>query len=52
MYSTKKKIAIAATAIVGLALVGSVAFLGVKLDKQKKENQEMQALAELDKKEM
>ncbi len=52
MYSTKKKIAIAATAIVGLALVGSVAFLGVTLDKQKKENKEMQALAELDKKEM
>lgn len=39
-------------AVVGLALVGCVGYLAFSLDKQKKENQEMQTLAELDKKEM
>ena len=38
--------------IVGLALVGTVAYLYVNLDNQKKENKAMQELAELDKKEM
>lgn len=40
------------TGIVGLALVGTVAYLYVNLDNQKKENKAMQELAELDKKEM
>ena len=38
--------------IVGLSLVGTVAYLYVNLDNQKKENKAMQELAELDKKEM
>lgn len=41
--------------IVGLAIIlalGCIAFLGYELQKQKQDNEEMQALAELDKKEM
>lgn len=48
----KKLIAGIVTGIVGLALVGTVAYLYVNLDNQKKENKAMQELAELDKKEM
>ena len=48
----KKLITGIVTGIVGLALVGSVAYLFVNLDNQKKENKAMQELAELDKKEM
>lgn len=38
--------------IVGILLVAGIAFLAIRLDKQKQENREMQELAELDKKEM
>ena len=48
----KKLITGIVTGIVGLALVGTVAYLYVNLDNQKKENKAMQELAELDKKEM
>ena len=48
----KKLITGIVTGIVGLALVGTVAYLYVNLDSQKKENKAMQELAELDKKEM
>lgn len=48
----KKLITWIVTGIVGLALVGTVAYLYVNLDNQKKENKAMQELAELDKKEM
>ena len=48
----KKLITAIVTGIVGLALVGTVAYLYVNLDNQKKENKAMQELAELDKKEM
>ena len=48
----KKFITGIVTGIVGLALVGTVAYLYVNLDNQKKENKAMQELAELDKKEM
>lgn len=48
----KKLITRIVTGIVGLALVGTVAYLYVNLDNQKKENKAMQELAELDKKEM
>ena len=48
----KKPITGIVTGIVGLALVGTVAYLYVNLDNQKKENKAMQELAELDKKEM
>lgn len=48
----KKLITGIVTRIVGLALVGTVAYLYVNLDNQKKENKAMQELAELDKKEM
>ena len=48
----KKLITGILTGIVGLALVGTVAYLYVNLDNQKKENKAMQELAELDKKEM
>lgn len=48
----KKLITGIVTGIVGLALVGTVAYLYVNLDNQKKENKAMQVLAELDKKEM
>ena len=47
----KKLITGIVTGIVGLALVGTVAYLYVNLDNQKKENKAMQELAELDKKE-
>ena len=48
----KKLITGIVTGMVGLALVGTVAYLYVNLDNQKKENKAMQELAELDKKEM
>ena len=48
----KKLITGIVAGIVGLALVGTVAYLYVNLDNQKKENKAMQELAELDKKEM
>lgn len=48
----KKLITGIVTGIVGLALVGTVAYLYVNLDNQKKENKAMQELAELDKKDM
>lgn len=48
----KKLITGIVTGIVGFALVGTVAYLYVNLDNQKKENKAMQELAELDKKEM
>lgn len=48
----KKLITGIVTGIVGLVLVGTVAYLYVNLDNQKKENKAMQELAELDKKEM
>ena len=48
----KKLITGIVTGIVGLALVGTVAYLYVNLDNQKKENKAMQELAELDKTEM
>ena len=38
--------------VVGILLVAGIAFLAIRLDKQKQENREMQELAELDKKEM
>lgn len=38
--------------IAGLLLVGGIAYLAISLNKQKQENQAMQELAELDKKEM
>ena len=38
--------------IVGILLVAGIAFLAIRLYKQKQENREMQELAELDKKEM
>ena len=52
MNSKSKMAARIVAAVVGLALVGCVGYLAFSLDKQKKENQEMQTLAELDKKEM
>ena len=39
-------------ALVGLLLLGGIAYLYISLDEQKKVNQDMQELAELDKKEM
>ena len=47
----KKKIWIP-IALVGLLLLGGIAYLYRSLDEQKKVNQDMQELAELDKKEM
>ena len=52
MNSKRKMAARIGAVVVGLALVGCVGYLAFSLDKQKKENQEMQTLAELDKKEM
>ena len=46
-----KKIIIPALIVIALLLAG-IGYLYVNLDKQKKENEEMQQLAELDKKEM
>ena len=48
----KKLIAGIVGGIVGLALIGAVAYLYVNLDNQRRENKAMQELAELDKKEM
>lgn len=48
----KKLITGIVAGIVGLALVGTIAYLYVNLDNQKKENKAMQELADLDKKEM
>ena len=48
----KKLITGIVAGIVGIALVGTIAYLYVNLDNQKKENKAMQELADLDKKEM
>ena len=48
----KKLITGIVAGIVGIALVGTIAWLYVNLDNQKKENKAMQELADLDKKEM
>ena len=48
----KKLITGIVAGIVGLALIGTIAYLYVNLDNQKKENKAMQELADLDKKEM
>ena len=52
MNSKSKMIARIVAIAAALALLGCVGYLAFSLDKQKKENKEMQALAELDKKEM
>ena len=52
MENKKKLITGIVAGIVGLALVGTIAYLYVNLDSQKKENKAMQELADLDKKEM
>ena len=52
MENKKKLIAGIVGGIVGLALIGTVAYLYVNLDNQRRENKAMQELAELDKKEM
>ena len=52
MENKKKLIAGIVGGIVGLALIGAVAYLYVNLDDQRRENKAMQELAELDKKEM
>ena len=52
MENKKKLIAGIVGGIVGLALIGAVAYLYINLDNQRKENKAMQELAELDKKEM
>ena len=52
MENKKKLIAGIVGGIVGLALIGAVAYLYVNLDNQRRENKAMQELAELDKKEM
>ena len=48
----KKLITGIVAGVIGLALVGTIAYLYVNLDSQKKENKAMQELADLDKKEM
>jgi flagellar basal body-associated protein FliL len=48
----KKKILIPILLLILLLLLGGIAYLYLNLDQQKKANQEMQELAELDKKEM
>ena len=48
----KKLITGIVAGVIGLALVGTIAYLYVNLDSQRKENKAMQELAELDKKEM
>lgn len=52
MENKKKLIAGIVGGVVGLALIGAVAYLYVNLDNQRRENKAMQELAELDKKEM
>lgn len=52
MENKKKLIAGIVASVVGLALVGAIAYLYINLDNQKKENKAMQELAEMDKKEM
>lgn len=52
MESKKKLIIGVIASIVGIVLIGAIAYLYVNLDNQKKENKAMQELAELDKKEM
>lgn len=52
MENKKKLIAGIVGGVVGLALIGAVAYLYINLDNQRKENKAMQELAELDKKEM
>ena len=52
MENKKKLITGIVAGIIGLALVGTIAWLYVNLDNQKKENKAMQELADLDKKEM
>ena len=48
----KKLITGIVAGVVGVVLIGTIAFLYINLDNQKKENKAMQELAELDKKEM
>ena len=48
----KKKILIPLLLLLFAALIGGIAYLYYHLDLEKKHNQEMQELAELDKKEM
>lgn len=48
----KKLITGIVAGVIGLALVGTIAYLYVNLDSQRKENKAMQELADLDKKEM
>ena len=52
MENKKKLITGIVAGIIGLALVGTIAWLYVNLDNQKQENKAMQDLADLDKKEM
>lgn len=52
MENKKKLITGIVAGIIGLALVGTIAWLYVNLDNQKLENKAMQELADLDKKEM
>lgn len=52
MENKKKLITGIVAGIIGLALVGTIAWLYVNLDNQKQENKAMQELADLDKKEM
>ena len=52
MTSKNKMIARIGVGVVALALLGCIGYLAFNLDQQKKENKEMQALAELDKTEM
>ena len=48
MENKKKLIAGIVGGIVGLALIGAVAYLYVNLDNQRRENKAMQELAELE----
>ena len=52
MTLKNKTIARIGVGVVALALLGCIGYLAFNLDRQKKENKEMQALAELDKTEM
>ena len=51
-YFTMNKKILIPIIIIGLLLIGGIVYLGLDLNKQKQENQAMQELAELDKKEM
>ena len=52
MNSKKKAIMWTIVGVVGIALVGCIAYLYITLDNQQKENKAMQELAAIDKKEM